>query len=321
MIKGALLISLDYELMTGVFDKRNIKSYGENIKGTHAAIIKTLNLFKKYNIHCTWATVGVLYHNNLEVLKKNFPSKLPIYFDSNLSIYNHFENLESATFESYYSGLDTISLIKNSLFQEIGTHTFSHYYCLEKGQTIVDFKADLNKAIEISRENDIETKSIVFPRNQINQRYLKVCEDMGLKSYRGVESSFFQKPRSQKKLKFFHRVFRFMDSYINISGSNSYKINAKGNFINLPASFFFRPFSRKLFFIEKFKLIRLKKAMTEAARKEEVIHLWWHPHNHGTNTEKNMHQLELLLIHFNKLKLKYNMLSYNMSEISDNVNR
>ena len=86
MIKGALLISLDYELMTGVFDKRNIKSYGENIKGTRAAIIKKLNLFKKYNIHCTWAIVGVLYHNNLEVLKKDFPSKLPIYFDSNLSI-------------------------------------------------------------------------------------------------------------------------------------------------------------------------------------------------------------------------------------------
>ena len=184
-----------------------------------------------------------------------------------------------------------------------------------------NFNESLNKAIEISRENDIETKSIVFPRNQINQKYLKVCEDMGLTSYRGVESSFFQKPRSQKKLRFLHRVFRFMDSYINISGSNSYKINAKGNFINLPASFFFRPFSRKLFFIEKFKLIRLKNAMTEAARKGEVIHLWWHPHNHGTNTEKNMHQLELLLKHFNKLKLKYNMLSYNMSEISDNVKR
>ena len=321
MNNGVLLISLDYELMTGVFDKRDINSYGKNIKGTHAAIIKTLNLFKKYNIHCTWAAVGVLYYNNLELLKKDYPSNLPGYFDTNLSLYNHFESLDSNVFQEFYSGLKTINFIKDTPFQEIGTHTFSHYYCLEKGQDIADFKEDLKKSIEISRKNNIETKSIVFPRNQINQKYLKVCKDLGLTSYRGVESSFYQKPRRQDQLRLLYRLFRFIDSYINISGSNSYKINFKRNLINLPASFFFRPFSRKLFFIEKFKLIRLKEAMTKAAKKGEVIHLWWHPHNHGVNTLKNINQLESLLKHFNKLKSKYNMLSLNMSELSVNVKK
>ncbi|WP_445721071.1 polysaccharide deacetylase family protein [Flavobacterium sp.] len=319
MINGALVISLDFELMTGVFDKRNINSYGNNILGTHAAIIKTLNLFEKYNIHCTWATVGVLFYDCIDVLKKEFPSKFPNYIDSKLSIYNHLKNLESPIFERYYSGLSSISIIKSTSHQEIGTHTFSHYYCLEEGQFVEDFKADLNKAIEISHQNEIEIRSIVFPRNQVNEKYLKVCADLGLTSYRGVESIFFQNPRSQKKIKFFHRMFRFIDSYINISGSNSYKINDKVNFLNIPASFFFRPYSRKLFFIESLKLMRLKNAMTDAAIKGEVFHLWWHPHNHGANTDENLHQLELLLIHFNELKLKYNMASYNMSEISDYV--
>ena len=61
--------------------------------------------------------------------------------------------------------------------------------------------------------------------------------------------------------------------------------------------------------------------MTKAAKKGEVIHLWWHPHNHGVNTMKNINQLESLLKHFKKLKSKYNMLSLNMSELSANVKK
>ena len=35
--------------------------------------------------------------------------------------------------------------------------------------------------------------------------------------------------------------------------------------------------------------------MTTAAKKGEIIHIWWHPHNHGMNIEKNIKQLESLL--------------------------
>lgn len=321
MDRSVLLISLDFELMTGVFDNKTIKSYGKNIEGARLSISKTLNLFKKYNIHCTWATVGSLFYEDIEVLKCEFPSKLPSYHDPKLSLYNHLVNLEPHIYNSYYSALELINLVKNVSFQEIATHTFSHYYCLENGQNIHDFKADLKKSVEVANSNNITIKSIVFPRNQINIDYLKVCKDMGLTSYRGVESSFYQKPKNQKQLKFSHRLLRLIDSYVNISGSNSYKLNTNSEFVNLPASFFFRPFSKNLFFIEWFKLIRLKNAMTTAAKKGEIIHIWWHPHNHGMNIEKNINQLESLLKHFLKLKLKYNMLSLNMSEISDYVKR
>ena len=58
MNKSIFIISLDFELMTGVFDKRNIDSYAENIKGAQLAIPRILKLFKQYEIHSTWATVG-----------------------------------------------------------------------------------------------------------------------------------------------------------------------------------------------------------------------------------------------------------------------
>ena len=37
--------------------------------------------------------------------------------------------------DPYHFGLSLVRRIKDCPHQEIGTHTFSHYYCLEDGQT------------------------------------------------------------------------------------------------------------------------------------------------------------------------------------------
>ena len=58
---------------------------------------------------------------------------------------------------------ELIDLIKNTRGQEIATHTFSHYYCLEEGQDIQSFESDLKKALEIAKNNGCLIKSIVFP--------------------------------------------------------------------------------------------------------------------------------------------------------------
>ena len=50
--------------------------------------------------------------------------------------------------------------------QEIGTHTFSHYYCSEKGQSIDEFDCDIESAVKIAKKFDLDINSLVFPRNQ-----------------------------------------------------------------------------------------------------------------------------------------------------------
>src|SRR3546814_9234323 len=54
--------------------------------------------------------------------------------------------------------------------QEIATHSYSHYYCLEPGQTDDQFRADLRAATAQLREWNIDCRSIVFPRNQYDRR-------------------------------------------------------------------------------------------------------------------------------------------------------
>ena len=315
--KSYFIISLDFELMWGVFDKRNKINYGQNIEGVHQAIPKILQIFQEFNIHATWAAVGCLYFSNLKDLISELAKNYPKYFEKSLSSYLHSKTITDKDFKIYYAGFELIKSIKNSKFQEIATHTFSHYYCLEKGQTIIEFKDDIQKAIDIAKYNNIETKTIIFPRNQYSIDYLEECKRNGIKYFRGNENNFLNKPRSKEKLSIFIRLLRFIDTYLNISGSNVYNkiYNINQTLFNVPSSFFFRPYNPKLKIFENFKLRRYKKAMLNAAKSNQSFHLWWHPHNFGVNQSENISQLRELLDYYKILNKKYVMISRNIKEI------
>ena len=71
--KGYFVISLDFELFWGMFDKHTIESYGERIVGEKTAIPKMLALFSEYDIHATWATVGMLMARDRDELLSLLP--------------------------------------------------------------------------------------------------------------------------------------------------------------------------------------------------------------------------------------------------------
>ncbi len=317
--KPLFVISLDFEKMWGVFDKRTIHSYGENVSNVELVIDRLLALFQKYDIHCTWATVGMLFHYDIKSCKNKLPIVIPKYKNNKLSSYNNLNEISSNNFVIYYSGIASIKKISLVPNQEIATHTYSHFYCLEEGSSVDAFSKDLEMSVNISKENGFETKSIVFPRNQYDKSFLEICSKMGIKAYRGTESSWVQRSRNQNELKIIHRVIRFIDSYLNLTGPNIYKRLETNNqqLINIPASFFLRPFNHKLSCFESLKIRRLKNSMLRAAREGSLFHLWWHPHNFGKNLEENMIQLESILIYYSELKYEYGMLSKTMNEVAN----
>ena len=69
--------------------------------------------------------------------------------------------------------------------------------------------------------------------------------------------------------------------------------------------------------MEGFRLRRMKKEMTSAAKKKKIYHLWWHPHNFGKDMDKNFTILEKLLAHYRALNKKYNMQSRSMGEVCE----
>jgi hypothetical protein len=209
--------------------------------------------------------------------------------------------------------LSLIQQIKNA-GQEIGSHTFSHYYCLEKGQTIGTFKEDLKSAKLIAAKNGIDLKSIIFPRDQYQSNYLEACKDEGFAAFRGNERSKLFSSKTYGASMKFRRPFRLLDSYYNLSGHNCYSKEEmiKDVIVNIPSSRFLRPYSKKLAFLENRKLKRITDSMTYAAKNKLAFHLWWHPHNFGINFSENFSFLEKILLHYQHLNRKYNFQSKSM---------
>lgn len=321
MDHGVFTISLDFELHWGVSETKTVESYKKNLDNTRAAIDAMLHLFHKYGIHVTWATVGMLFcKNKQELLQWCNKVDQPNYVNDNLSNFKlALEVGENEETDPYHFATDVIPKIAQVPFQEIGTHSFSHYYCLERGQSIDNFKSDLQVAIEIGNRNHIRKRSIVFPRNQYTSDHLDACFELGISSYRGTESHWMYRPLSREKETRHRKAARLIDSYISISGQNTYSLtphDGKGIY-NIPSSRFFRPYNPTLRSLEFLRLQRIKGEMDVAAKKKRLYHLWWHPHNFGTHLKKNISNLEEILQHYDQLHYTYGLQSLNMGEVYD----
>jgi len=312
-------ISLDFELYWGLRDKLPLEKYKNNLLHVHSVVPELLKLFREFDIHATWATVGFLFYESFERLRADLPIIKPMYKFNKFDPYNYINNvIQNENLEPYHFAASLIKKIISTPFQEIGTHTFSHYYCLEEGQNTDTFRYDLCAAKKIANEYNIKLESIVFPRNQYNYAYLNVCREEGITAYR-KSLSWKYKPVKAKDNLNFKRIIRFLDSYFNLSGFNSYKIREcyKEYPIGIPLSRFLYPYSDKFKILESIRLFRILSELTYAAKNGMIYHLCLHPHNFGNFTETNLKFFKKILLHFVKLRDKYKIESLTMSEFAN----
>jgi len=322
--KGNLIISLDFELYWGMRDKKTLEECKESMLGARTVVPYILRLFRKYKIHATWAVVGFLFFKTYDELIKGLPAKKPNYAKKNLSPYEYIQNIGNNEIEDpFHYAASLIKLIKSFPYQEIASHTFSHYYCLEKGQNMDTFKADLKAATIIAKKYQVNLESLVFPRNQLNSKYLAIIKEMGIKAYRGNASSWIHRSKNQKHKSTLNKGLRLIDSYLNISGHNSYSLQSTGKHIpyNIPSSRFLYWYSNRLKILEPLRLRRILSDLTYAAKRGLIYHLWWHSHNFGINIKENMSFLKRVLDHYLNLKKVYGMESLNMRELADRINK
>ena len=166
--RAVFTVSIDFELYWGVRDNWTIKQYRNNLDGVFDAIPEILKIFNQYGIHATWATVGFLFFKNLSDLKENTPDLLPNYKNEKISPYKYINEANNLD-PKYHFAPKIIELINNCAGQEIGSHSFSHYYCIEEGQSANEFKNDILSSIAIAMKNDIQLKSFVFQEINIGK--------------------------------------------------------------------------------------------------------------------------------------------------------
>lgn len=322
-MNGQFVISLDFEKFWGVFDSKPNGDYFDNLNNVNVIVDRLLSLSDKYGVKLTFATVGFLFNKDKNSFNKNIPEIIPSYKNKIHDPYPLIDNIgENEDQDKIHYAFDTLLKIKQNGNHEIATHTYCHFYCLEEGQTLEQFEADLKMAKKVAKDIDIDIKSIVFPRNQVRADYLNICEKYGIVAYRGIENHAIYQPKPKIDSKNpLHRALRLSDAYINITGTHTYNINnlKTNGIIDLPSSSFLRPYNKKLGILEPLKVLRVKKGMSQAAKKGELFHMWFHPHNFGRNIEENFKNLKSIYEMYSKLNSQYNFESTTMSQLANSL--
>lgn len=318
-MKPTLIVSLDFELFWGMQDCVPLEAYEANVLGGRKAIPELLKLFDKYGIHATWATVGYQFAENKEELKQFLPQKeqRPTYRNPIVSTYRILDELgDTEDAAPCFLGASLLREITRHPGQEIGSHTFSHYYCWEPGQTPDQFETDMRAAQALAESKGYTLKSVVFPRNQTTRDYVDVLRRLGFTAYRDLENDWIHKKISVRIVK---RAFTLLDMYLPLIGFGTFLPKQENGIVNVMGSRMYRPYFRPLGWLEWLKLARIKGEMRHAAKHGLCYHLWWHPHNLGLRTDYHLAQLEKLFAYYEKLQRKYGMRSLNMEETAGEI--
>lgn len=318
-VEGTLVISLDFELYWGWRDRVCLSELEPRLDGARAIIPRLLSLFDTYQLHVTWATVGLLFLDGRAEALARVPVELPLYDDVNLSPYRHLPSTgPDEASDPYHYARSLIARIQATPHQELASHTFSHLYCLERGVSVTAFRADLAAAMRASELAGVTPRSITFPRNQVQRAYLPICEEFDLLAYRGTANAWPYRPVSGAGKNPLRRAARLLDSYLNVTGRHTFSVvRSEGScLVNVPASRYLRPYSRRFRYLEPLKLRRVMNDMTAAARHGQVYHLWWHPEDLGVNGDASLSQVRRLADHFCSLQHSHGMRSMTMAEIA-----
>lgn len=312
---GLFVISLDFELAWGV--RGDVPpGYRANLLGVRQAVPAMLALFERYQVHATWATVGMLFFDRRDALLAAFPDVLRADPRGPRAPHLHLAAIgPDERADPLHLARSLVLRIRDTPGQEIATHTFSHYECLAPGQHRDVFGADLDAALAAAAALDVRIQSIVFPKNQYAAEHLAVCAGKGLRVFRGAAPGLLYRPRSRGDERPWHRLGRLVDSYLPVTGHAPRAVaRHTSGLIEVPASRFLRPHAPRLGRLAGMELRRITAGLTAAAERGGLYHLWWHPHNFGVHMGENLARLEAVLAWFARLRDRHGMRSATMAE-------
>lgn len=314
-MRGQFVISLDFELHWGSRDASSFSEHRDTIMRGRTAVEALLKLFEARAVHATWATVGILFARTKEEAVRHAPARRPAYADTSLDPYGelHESGDDEHTDPFHFAG-SLVDHIARTPHQELATHTFSHYYCLEPGQTPATFAADLTAAGAIGQRHGNVLSSLVFPRNQFSDEYLEVARRAGVTTFRGNPDAWCWQPGSGREQTALRRALRLYDAYSPERPHLQRVSRHPSGLYNVPASRFLRPWHPKLAPADRLRLARIKNEMTAAASHGGLFHLWWHPNNFSNYLDQNLAFLEQVLDHFEVLERRYAFESMSMCE-------
>jgi len=320
---GALVISLDFELHWGMRDHASATpEVVESLIASRSMVTRLAELFAQREVRATWATVGLLFTTSAQEAGSLIPEPAlrPAYGRPELDAYQEPIGRSEDEDPLHLAGslVDELTRVPG---QEIGSHTFSHFYCLEQGPDAEAFRADLAAAQAAGRGRGLRLRSLVLPRNQWRDDYAPALIDTGFECYRGPQPGWANRPRRGEDTGLAVRATRFATTYAgrDLPTFGWDEVLEPSGLCNIPASTFLRPVSPRTRSLRALQRGRILGALREAARRDRIVHLWWHPQNFVAHPEDNIDELNRLLDELDRLRATDGFQSLAMADVNDAV--
>ncbi len=316
---GALVISLDFELHWGMRDHTAVDpAVTKSLVASRPTVTTVAEVFANREIRATWATVGLLFASTAAEAKALSPATRPVYREARLDPY--LEPIGPTEDEDplHLAGslVDQLAKIRG---QELASHTYSHYYCLEPGPGADAFRADLVAAQAAAATRGLGLRSLVLPRNQWDPGLASVLLETGFECYRGPQPGWAHRSRPGDDSGLAVRAARLASTWAGPALPTFAwdELMEPSGLCNVPASAFLRPWAPSTKVLLPLQDGRIVKALRDAARRGRVVHLWWHPHNFAAYPAENLERLHRILDEFDRLRASDGMASFAMGDVSD----
>ncbi len=319
---GALVVSLDFELHWGMRDHADRSSAAYAELGPSRRVTEDLAArLASRGIRATWATVGFLFASSETELGGFRPALRPAYRRAEYDPYREPVGRDEDADPEHLAG-SLVRLVAATPGQEVGSHTFSHYYCLEDGQDEAALRADLAAAQAIAASHGLTLTSLVLPRNQWNPAYASAVAAAGFTCFRGPQPTRGHAARANGEQRLADRASRLLDTYAGTVPPPTFAWTDRtgpAGLCDVPASAFLRPYAPRLRSLEGMKQRRLVAGLRDAATRGRIFHLWWHPHNFARHPAESFAFLDRLLDEFDRLAASDGMRSLSMRDVAAEV--
>jgi peptidoglycan/xylan/chitin deacetylase (PgdA/CDA1 family) len=318
---GGLVISLDFELHWGARDHTALgPQVAATLEASRTLVVRLSDLFAQRGVRATWATVGLLFARSAGEARAFEPSIKPRYERTELDPYGEAIGQNEGDDPLHLAG-SLVDHLARTEGQEVASHTFSHYYCLERGADDTTFRADLQSAQALATERGVRLRSLVLPRNQWRDDLAPVVLDSGFDCIRGPQPGWANRSRRGEDTGLGVRAARLAASYAGpaLPTFGWDELLSPSGLCNIPATAFLRPTSPATRSLHALQQRRVLSALRAAATRGRIAHLWWHPQNFATHPEENVDALQQLLDEVDRLRASDGFRSMSMRDVSDSI--
>lgn len=267
-MSGAFCISIDLELLWGVWDSLTPRAISMAESAERPIVRRLLRLFDRFDVSATWAVVGRV-------------------FDSSRG----FDGLSGAR-EAWFAPELVDEIRSCRVPQEVGSHSYAHVYF--SSISAEEAREDVERDAELRRRCGLEFKSFVFPRNMVG--HLELLAGRGINVYRSHDAGALQWVRTSVPRAY--SAANLLDKVIPITPPLVSPVarDGKGALTELPSSTLLlgRSGMRRLA-STGVTIHRWQRALDHAAASGRVFHPWFHPSNFYYDTDGQFAVLESVL--------------------------